>query len=103
VAEVGDRQLVVIKNSVHAELKSGDEIRTVADRRVTEGFDVERALWSAKPGQQVEVKVNRQGKEVTVMLTLAASQGAGPVAAISLETPAANRAATTIVQTAKGQ
>ena len=99
VAEVGDRQRVVIKNSVHAELKSGDEIRMVADCRVVNGFDVERALWSKKPGQQVEVRVSRAGKEVSVRLTLEASQGAGPVAAIATE----NHAAAAKVRTVKGQ
>ena len=95
VAEVGDRQRVVVRNAAHVELKSGDEIRVVGDLKVANTFDVQRALWSKKPGQQVEVKVNREGKEVTVLLTLAASQGAGSVAAASTEAPAVNDAATT--------
>ena len=100
IAEAGDRQRVVVKNSTHTELKIGDEIRTVGDCPVANSFDVERALWSKKPGQQIEVKVNRQGHEVTVQLTLEASQGAGSVAAVSPETPAANSAAATNVRTA---
>ena len=99
LAKLGDAQRVVVKNSAHAALKSGDEIRTVADCQVTNGVDVERALWGAKPGQKVEFKVNRQGQEVIVMLTLEASQGAGSVAALSAETPAANSAAATSVRT----
>ena len=94
LAEVGDRQRVVVKNATHAELESGDEIRTIGDRKVANAFDLERSLWSKRPGQQVEVKVNRQGREVTVMLTLASSSGAGPVAAVSGQTPAANNSAT---------
>jgi serine protease Do len=94
VAEVGDRQrVVVVKHATHAELKSGDEIRSVGDRKVANAFDMERSLWSKKPGQQVELKVNRQGREVTVMLTLESSQGAGPVAVVSPQTPAANNSA----------
>jgi serine protease Do len=96
VAEAGDRQRVVVKNAAHTQLKSGDEIRVVGDLEVANAFDIERALWSKKPGQQVEVKVNRQGREVTVLLTLEASQGAGSVAAVSPETPAANNPAAAI-------
>ncbi len=100
VAEVGDRQRVVIQNAVHAELKSGDEIRVVGVLKVANTFDVQRALWSMKPGEKVEVTVNREGKEVTVRLTLEASQGAGSVATVSPETPAGNTAAATSVRSA---
>ena len=93
MAEVGDRQRVVVKNATHAELKTGDEIRTVGNRKVANAFDVERSLWSKKPGQQVEVKVNRQGREVTVLLTLESSPGAGPLAVVSPQTPAVNNSA----------
>jgi serine protease Do len=85
VAEVGDRQRVVIKNSSHAELKSGDELRALGECRVVSSLDIERALWQSKPGQQVEIKVNRDGREVIVRLTLT---GAGSVAAVSQEAPA---------------
>jgi serine protease Do len=94
VAQVGDRQRVVVKNTSHAELKSGDEIRTIGALKVANAFDIERAIWHKKPGQQVEVKVNREGREVTVLLTLEASHGAGSAAVVSAETPAANDAAT---------
>lgn len=90
VAEVGDRQRVVVKNAAHVELKSGDELRVVGALKVANTFDVQRALWSKKPGEQVEVTVNRDGKEVVVQLTLESSQGAGSVAAVSPETPAAS-------------
>jgi serine protease Do len=82
VAEVGDRQRVVVKTA-HAELKSGDEIRTVGATRIANALDVQRALWAKQPGQQVEVKVMRQGAEVSVMLTLEASPGAGLAATAS--------------------
>jgi len=90
---------VIVKDSAQAVLKTGDEIRTIADCRVANSVDIERAMWGTKPGQQVAVKVNRQGQEVTVMLTVEASQGAGSVAVVSSETPAA-RAAATPVRTA---
>lgn len=89
VAEVGDRQRVVVQNAAHVELKSGDELRVVGALKVANTFDVQRALWSMKPGEKVEVKVNRDGKEMVVNLTLEASQGAGSVAAVSPESPAA--------------
>jgi serine protease Do len=82
IAETGDRQRVVVKNAAHAELKSGDEILAVGDLKIANTVDVERAMWHKKPGQQVPLRVNRQGREITVTLTLtAASQGAGQVAA----------------------
>jgi serine protease Do len=95
-------QTVIVKNSAQPVLKSGDEIRTIADCRVSNAVDIERAFWGTKPGEQIAVKVNRQGQEMTVMLTLEASQGAGSVASVSTETPTAN-AATTKVRTVIGR
>ena len=104
VAEAVDSQRVIVKNAAQDELKAGDEIRTVGNLTVANTFDVERALWSKKPGQKVEVKLVRQGKEVDVMLTLGASQGAGSVAVISQETPAVQYpAATTNVRSTNGR
>ncbi len=90
VAEMGDRQRVVVKAASHAELKAGDEIRLVAGCQIVNAFDVERSLWHSKPGQKVELKVIRQGKEVTVTMTLAASQGAGTATALINELPPSN-------------
>jgi len=95
IAEMGDRQRVVVKNASHDELKAGDEIITVGELKVGNTFDVERALWQTKPGQKVDVKLMRQGKELAVTLTLAASQGAGQVASVSPETPASTNATAT--------
>jgi S1-C subfamily serine protease len=39
-------------------------------------FDVERALWDARPGEQVSVHVVRGGRELTVSLTLASDPSA---------------------------
>lgn len=98
VAKVADPQRVVVKNASHDAVKSGDEIVAVGAMRVANTFDVERALWSKKPGQQVEVKLVRQGREMAVTVTLGASQGAGSVAAVSQETPAYANAATNNVR-----
>jgi serine protease Do len=73
-----DRQRVVV-NQVNgpAEVREGDEIVAVGQSRVATAFDVERALWTSRPGDQVQLKVMRQGRALTLTLTLAASQGAG--------------------------
>ncbi|MBI3822096.1 MAG: trypsin-like peptidase domain-containing protein [Planctomycetes bacterium] len=76
---IDERQRVIVKAAT-AELKSGDEIRLVGDRKIANVFDLQRALWHKQPGQQVELKVNRQGSEVVVRLTLESSQGAGSAA-----------------------
>jgi serine protease Do len=51
-------------------LRRGDEIVRIADRPVTNRFDLERALWDHKPGEQVPVTVVREGRELLVALTL---------------------------------
>jgi serine protease Do len=82
IAKVGDRQRVVVKDAAHGDLKSGDEILAICDYKICNTVDVEGALWHKKPGQQVPMRVNRQGREMTVTVTLtAASSGAGSVAA----------------------
>lgn len=101
VAEVGDRQRVVVKNASHEALKAGDEIITLGSHKLANTFDLERALWDAKPGQAVEARVIRQGKEMAVTLTMSSSQGAGTVAAVSRSTRGnADVAATTNVRSA---
>jgi serine protease Do len=90
VAQVGDRQRLVVKNAPRTDLKSGDVIRTIGDIQVANTFDIERAFWQSKPGQQVEVRVSRDGRDMTVRLTL---EGAGSAAAASNEAPAAQSAA----------
>jgi serine protease Do len=61
--------------AAQAGLMRGDEIRQVDGRAVANPFDVERALWDHKPGEQVPVAVSRQGKELAIALTL---REAGP-------------------------
>lgn len=80
----GDRQRVVVAGFQGKGLQSGDEILAVASRQVGNSFDVERALWNTKPGDHVELKVIREGKEMTVTLVLATGNpGAGQVAGLN--------------------
>jgi len=80
LAQTGDRQrLEVVENA--GSLKAGDQIVAVANKTIANGFDLERAFWGKKPGENVDVKVVRQGREVIATLTLSAGQGAGTVAA----------------------
>jgi serine protease Do len=79
VAEEGQpRQHVVVDQvaeqgpAAGAGLRRGDELVRVADRSVCNRFDVERALWDHRAGEQVAVCVRRQGQNVVVPLTLAA-------------------------------
>jgi serine protease Do len=84
LAETGDRQRVVVTGpAASADVQSGDEILTVNERQVANAFDIERAFWGRRPGEQVALKVLRQGRELTVTLTLSDGNGAGPVAATS--------------------
>ncbi len=83
LAETGPRQRVVVADfsaQACANLKQGDEILAIAGRAIRNGFDVERALWHTKPGQKVNMKVNRAGREMTVLLTLLPGDGSGEFA-----------------------
>jgi serine protease Do len=80
LAEEGpDRQQVVVDEvaekspAAAAGVKPGDVLLKVNDRAVTNRFDLERALWDSKPGQDVEAVVSRAGESITLRLTLAAA------------------------------
>jgi serine protease Do len=85
IAATGDRQQVIVAGmpdaSAAAGLQNGDVIRYVGNLTVKNSFDIERALYDAKPGQQVAVRVVRQGAEVTVTLTLSPAGGPAVVSA----------------------
>jgi S1-C subfamily serine protease len=49
-----------------AGLCRGDEVLRVGERPVSNRFDVERAPWDHRPGDQVEVTVRREGREVSL-------------------------------------
>ncbi len=88
LGETGDRQRVVVAE-VKGQAKglaSGDEILAIGGMSVANAFDVERAMWDMKPGEKVNLKVVRQGKELNVTLTLTAGKGAGPMANLDLLT-----------------
>jgi serine protease Do len=53
-----------------AGVRTGDVILAVGRVPVVSRFDVERALWDARPGEQVTVRVLRGGRELTVPLPL---------------------------------
>lgn len=81
IGETGDRQRVLVAGAPQeAGLKNGDELRAVGGVQIANAFDVERALWGHRPGEQVALTVVREGQELTLTLTLAAGQGAGQVA-----------------------
>jgi serine protease Do len=77
VAETGARMKVIVTAATTANLESGDELVQVAGVDVTNSFDVERAFWGMKPGEQVPLKVVREGQATTVILRLALSEEAG--------------------------
>jgi S1-C subfamily serine protease len=49
----------------------------MAGRPVANRFDVERALWDARPGDAVQVAVSRDGEELTLTVMLAPASGEG--------------------------
>jgi serine protease Do len=79
VAEGKDRQRVVMAAvtrgtpAADAGIRQGDEIIKVGSQRVTNRFDVERALWNSRPGEEVNLKVLRNGKLSNVTLKLKGS------------------------------
>jgi serine protease Do len=95
VAETGDRMQVIVKGATSADLRSGDQLVSVAGMDVANTFDVERAFWGRKPGQHVPLTVVREGEPTTVILTLGSSNEAGRVVhLVPLPAPsAANEAA----------
>jgi serine protease Do len=78
VAGTGSAQGVIVAGlneaSAAAGLQKGDVIRGVGPLAIGNSFDLERALWDAKPGQRIAVRVARQGQELSVTITLSASQ-----------------------------
>jgi len=56
------------------ELRQGDEIICIGERKVANPFDVERAFWQRKPADVVSVTVRRNGREKHCSLTLSRSE-----------------------------
>ena len=84
-AQTGDRQRLVIKEVI-GDLQPNDEIVVVNNRNVANSFDLERAFWGKKAGEVVQVKVIRQGKEVSASLTLNAGEATQAVATVTTST-----------------
>jgi serine protease Do len=91
VARVGDET-----PAAQAGVRPGDEILLVAGRPVVNRFDVERSLWGYRSGERVPLRILRQGKEMTVPLTLAPPHGetwtATPPAAPTVSSPSTSDA-----------
>jgi serine protease Do len=73
----GDQRQRVVVDAVDQQtpaaasgLQRGDQILCVAEQPVINRFDVERAFWDHKPGEQITLTVLRQGKQLTVGLKL---------------------------------
>ena len=75
-ANDADRQVVLVKTvsesspAARAGLKQGDRVVQVGQRKVANGFDLERALWSVNAGDKVPVKVVRAGQEMELNLVV---------------------------------
>jgi serine protease Do len=75
VADDGpNRHQVVVQDTsgaaTEAGVKNGDAILKVADRLVQNRLDVERAVWDCKGGEKIAITVLRDGKEISLALTL---------------------------------
>ncbi len=86
--EDGDDRVQVVVDDVAADspeaaagLKKGDVLRMVADRKVMNRFDVERAMWDCCAGDKVEVALLRGGDKTKTLLALAKGDGERAAAA----------------------
>jgi serine protease Do len=73
-----DRQVVVVKeiavdSPAAAVLHIGDRILAVGDRKVHNGFDLERSFWDNKAGDQVKMHIVRNNEPMDVTITLVAA------------------------------
>lgn len=75
--EGATRQRVVVLETLprtaaaSAGVQPGDEVRRVGERIISNRFDLERALWDRKAGEEVVLALERGGKELKVQLKLA--------------------------------
>jgi serine protease Do len=78
IAATGDRRRVFVAwFQGEGDIRKGDEIVSAGHKVVKSLFDLERAFWGCKPGESVEMKIVREGREMTISLTVAASNGTG--------------------------
>jgi serine protease Do len=57
-----------------AGLRRGDLLLNLGERAVANRFDVERALWNCKPGDEIEASIVRNGTPARVSLKLVGTQ-----------------------------
>jgi len=76
--DTGNRQKVVVAwFQGEGALCKGDEVVTIGSKQITNTFDLERAFWGRKPGDNVQLKIVREGREMLISLTIVACNGAG--------------------------
>jgi serine protease Do len=87
--EDGEDRVQVVVDEVAAKspaaaagLKKGDVLVKVGDRKLANRFDVERAFWDCKCGDNVKVETSRAGKTTTASLALAHGDGERTTAAL---------------------
>jgi serine protease Do len=100
VAEHGQMRQKVVVDQIEinspagkAGMQPGDVILRLGERTLTNRFDLERALWSSKPGDRVVAVVLREGMESRIALTLA------PLLAQKADTPRIVAPAAAVSQT----
>jgi serine protease Do len=105
--EVGERQKVVVAGlrqelpGAKAGLKSGDELVAIGRLPVRNCFDVERALWHTHPGEKIDVQVAREGKQITLTMTLSGGREQAAQLASAKRSGSGDRGGkTTVAQTA---
>ncbi|MGI8729637.1 MAG: PDZ domain-containing protein, partial [Solirubrobacteraceae bacterium] len=64
------RELVRGGPAAKAGLRAGDRIVAIGDSRIERSTDVSPAIVSRKPGDEVQIKLSRGGKERTETVTL---------------------------------
>ena len=91
--EDGDDRVQVVVDEVAAKspaaaagLKKGDVVVKVGGRKVANRFDLERALWDCKSGDEVLVSLRREDKTL-VKANLTLSRGTSERAATSTTAP----------------
>jgi len=66
-----------------ADLRQGDEIVTVAGRRIENYLDIRRSLRSRRAGERVDVRVRRGREEIDLPVMLAVPEDIGPLSAVT--------------------
>ncbi len=85
------RQRVVVNGvdprapAARAGIRPGDEIIQVAGHPVGNRFDVERTLWGHHAGERIPLRIVRDGREITLAITLAPTADQGAVTTIHYE------------------